>query len=138
MVFGRTVGYPISDFISEIPKELKYDLNDDGGTQSKGSFDNINNKVNNKVNNNPHSFRSGFYNSKKPMASSEISGIECGVDKCAVKEELTIGVKVRHGKFGVGTVVSISSDNGETIVTIAFNNMGIKKLMLNKAGLELA
>ena len=138
MVFGRTVGYPISDFISEIPKELKYDLNDDGGTQSKGSFDNINNKVNNKVNNNPHSFRSGFYNSKKPMASSEISGIECGVDKCAVKEELTIGVKVRHGKFGVGTVVSLSSDNGETIVTIAFNNMGIKKLMLNKAGLELA
>ncbi|HCO74525.1 MAG TPA: ATP-dependent DNA helicase PcrA, partial [Clostridium sp.] len=81
---------------------------------------------------------SGFYNSKKPMASSEISGMECGVDKCAVKEELTIGVKVRHGKFGVGTVVSISSDNGETIVTIAFNNMGIKKLMLNKAGLELA
>lgn len=138
MVFGRTVGYPISDFISEIPKELKFDLNDDGGTQSRGSFDNINNKVNNKVNNNPHSFRSGFYNSKKPMASSEISGMECVVDKCAVKEELTIGVKVRHGKFGVGTVVSISSDNGETIVTIAFNNMGIKKLMLNKAGLELA
>ncbi|WP_346867800.1 MULTISPECIES: DNA helicase PcrA [unclassified Clostridium] len=138
MVFGRTVGYPISDFISEIPKELKCDLNDDGGTQSRGSFDNINNKVNNRVNNNPHSFRSGFYNSKKPMASSEISGMECGVDKCAAKEELTIGVKVRHGKFGVGTVVSISSDNGETIVTIAFNNMGIKKLMLNKAGLELA
>jgi len=138
MVFGRTVGYPISDFISEIPKELKSDLNDNGGTQSRGSFDNINNKVNNKVNNNPHSFRSGFYNSKQTMTSSEISGIECGVDKYAVKEELTIGVKVRHGKFGVGTVVSISSDNGETIVTIAFNNMGIKKLMLNKAGLELA
>jgi DNA helicase II / ATP-dependent DNA helicase PcrA len=138
MVFGRTVGYPISDFISEIPKELKSDLNDNGGTQSRGSFDNINNKVNNKVNNNPHSFRSGFYNSKQTMTSSEISGMECGVDKYAVKEELTIGVKVRHGKFGVGTVVSISSDNGETIVTIAFNNMGIKKLMLNKAGLELA
>lgn len=134
MVFGRTVGYPISDFISEIPKELKSDLNDNGGTQSRGSFDNINNKVNN----NPHSFRSGFYNSKQTMTSSEISGMECGVDKYAVKEELTIGVKVRHGKFGVGTVVSISSDNGETIVTIAFNNMGIKKLMLNKAGLELA
>lgn len=138
MVFGRTVGYPISDFISEIPKELKSDLNDNGGTQSRGSFDNINNKLNNKVNNNPHSFRSGFYNSKQTMTSSEISGMECGVDKYAVKEELTIGVKVRHGKFGVGTVVSISSDNGETIVTIAFNNMGIKKLMLNKAGLELA
>lgn len=138
MVFGRTVGYPISDFISEIPKELKTDLNDDGGTQSRGSSDNINNKVNNKVNNNPHSFRSGFYNTKQTITFSEAGNMECGVDKCASKEELTIGVKVRHGKFGVGTVVSISSDNGETIVTIAFNNMGIKKLMLNKAGLELA
>ena len=31
----------------------------------------------------------------------------------------------------------MSSDNGETIATIAFDNMGIKKLMLSRAGLEL-
>jgi DNA helicase-2/ATP-dependent DNA helicase PcrA len=135
MVFGRTVGYAVSDFLSEIPKELKTDLNDDGGTQSRGSFNNVTDKVNN----NPHSFRSGFYNNtKKTMAPPATNSVEVGSGKSASKENLTIGVKVRHGKFGVGTVVSISSDNGETIVTIAFNNMGIKKLMLNKAGLELA
>lgn len=136
MVFGRTVGYPVSDFISEIPNELKTNLNDNGGNQSKGSFNNTFNKT---TNNNPHSFRNSFYNnSKQTMTSTPNSSMESEHGKSVSKEDLTIGVKVRHNKFGVGTVVSMSSDNGETIVTIAFNNMGIKKLMLNKAGLELA
>jgi DNA helicase-2/ATP-dependent DNA helicase PcrA len=135
MVFGRTVGYSVSDFVSEVPKELKTDLNDGGGTQSRGSFNNIVNKTNNS----PHSFRNGFYNnSKQTVPSTSTNSMEDRSGKAVSKEELTIGVKVRHSKFGVGTIVSMSSDNGETIVTIAFNNMGIKKLMLSRAGLELA
>lgn len=136
MVFGRTVGYPVSDFISEIPKELMTNLNNNGGNQPKVGFNNTFNKA---TNNNPHSFRNSFYNnSKQNMSSTLNNSIGSEHVKPASKEDLTIGVKVRHSKFGVGTVVSMVSDNGETIVTIAFNNMGIKKLMLNKAGLELA
>ena len=51
--------------------------------------------------------------------------------------EATVGRKVKHGKFGIGTIVSISSSNGDTLISIAFDNMGIKKLVLDKAPLEM-
>jgi DNA helicase-2/ATP-dependent DNA helicase PcrA len=44
---------------------------------------------------------------------------------------------VRHAKFGVGTVVSVSESAGDRIVTIAFPNLGIKKLLESYASLEL-
>ncbi|MEG2657328.1 MAG: DNA helicase PcrA [Clostridium sp.] len=133
MVFGRTVGYPVSDFISEIPKELKTSLNDVVRVHPKADM----NAGGQREDNNPHSFRNSFYNKSAKQAQAVIeSGLE-EKGKEATKDELTIGRKVKHNKFGIGTVVSLSTDNGGTIVTIAFNNMGIKKLMFSKAGLEV-
>ncbi len=135
MVFGRTVGYPVSDFVSEIPKELKTSLNDVVRVQPKFNM----NTEAQRANDNPHSFRNSFYNNTNSVKMTPSSNAEepNGRVKEATVGELTIGRKVKHGKFGIGTVVSMSTDNGGTIVTIAFNNMGIKKLMLSVAGLEL-
>ena len=51
--------------------------------------------------------------------------------------EATIGRKVKHDKFGEGTIVSVADVNGDKKLTIAFDKQGIKMLMLSMAKLEL-
>lgn len=47
----------------------------------------------------------------------------------------TVGCKVRHPKFGVGTVIAIK--NGGTVLNIAFENQGIKELSASIAPLTI-
>lgn len=47
----------------------------------------------------------------------------------------TVGMKVRHPKFGTGTVISLK--NGGAVVNIAFENQGIKELSASLAPLEI-
>ena len=136
MVFGRTVCYSVSDFVSEIPKGLKTSFNEEmaSGFGRMATRETSNGHQSNA--NNPHSFRNNFFNSAsrnshEPFSKDSINST------ASSNNEVTMGRKVRHSKFGVGTVVSTVKDGSETIVTIAFENMGIKKLMLSKAGLEL-
>lgn len=49
-----------------------------------------------------------------------------------------IGMRVRHGKFGVGTVRKIEGEGDGQKVVVWFNSAGPKKLMLRFAGLERA
>jgi DNA helicase-2/ATP-dependent DNA helicase PcrA len=49
-----------------------------------------------------------------------------------------IGMKVRHGKFGVGTVRKVEGEGEGQKVIVWFNSVGPKKLMLRFAGLERA
>ncbi len=49
-----------------------------------------------------------------------------------------IGMKVRHGKFGVGTVRKVEGEGEGQKVIVWFNSIGPKKLMLRFAGLERA
>ncbi len=47
----------------------------------------------------------------------------------------SVGMKVRHPKFGTGTVISLK--NGGAVVNIAFENQGIKELSASLAPLEI-
>ncbi len=47
----------------------------------------------------------------------------------------TVGMRVRHKKFGVGMVVAVK--NGGTIVNVAFEGQGIKELSASIAPLEI-
>ncbi len=49
-----------------------------------------------------------------------------------------IGMKVRHGKFGVGTIRKMEGEGEGQKVVVWFNSVGPKKLMLRFAGLERA
>ena len=51
--------------------------------------------------------------------------------------EATIGRKVKHDKFGEGTIVAVADVNGDKKLTIAFNQQGVKMLLLSMAKLEL-
>lgn len=47
------------------------------------------------------------------------------------------GVKVRHPKFGVGTIVMVKGVGANTILDIAFQGLGIKQLSANLAPLTV-
>ncbi len=49
-----------------------------------------------------------------------------------------MGMKVRHAKFGVGTIRKIEGSGEGQKVIVWFNSVGPKKLMLRFAGLERA
>jgi DNA helicase-2/ATP-dependent DNA helicase PcrA len=67
--------------------------------------------------------------------SNEIESIP---EPCEEGDGVYIGMKVRHGKFGVGVVRKIEGEDDGQKVIVWFNSVGPKKLMLRFAGLERA
>ncbi len=58
----------------------------------------------------------------------------------ANKKDLSLyhaGVKVRHKKFGLGTVLIVEGTGNSATVTVAFKDLGIKKFALAVAPLEI-
>ncbi|MBM6859442.1 DNA helicase PcrA [Clostridium saudiense] len=139
-VFGRTVAYPQSDFISEIKSDLREyvsasgEVKGEASTKSRPGYGTG-------YNNNPHSLKGSyvpFQNNRfsvKPTASG-VNSVASSSSSAEVSE-LTLGRKVKHEKFGVGTIVSASDIDGKKKLTIAFNNQGVKMLMVPPAKLEL-
>ena len=126
--FGRTVAYAQSDFINEIKSDLKEYVSGESlasRTENRSSMFQARNNYNN-----PHSLRNSSNVMQKPKIQSTQSSVS--------SDEVTIGRKVKHSKFGIGTVVSITDAGSDKKVTIAFDNQGIKILLLSVANLELA
>ncbi len=136
MVFGRTVGYSPSDFISEISPALKENV---GGDKNRTVEVLKRNKTKAPQKHNPHGLISSISTDSNPYAQDylSITAQRNDSEQQTMKTEATVGRKVRHSSFGVGTIVSISSSNGDTLISIAFDNMGIKKLILGKSPLEM-
>jgi len=133
MVFGRNVGYQPSDFISEISPDLKVII---GGAKNRTvqTLKRKNAKDQHKFN--PHGLLSKTTPQDYVSATSH-AGNQSVNSENTKNLEATVGRKVRHTKFGVGTIVSKTSSDGDTMISIAFDNMGIKKLILDKAPLEM-
>ena len=128
--FGRTVAYSQSDFIGEIKSDLKEYINERGLAGTSTFAKPMNTGVNN-----PHSLRSNVYSSNRNMsAASNNSG---GSGTAIKSDEITMGRKVKHDKFGVGTIVSITPSGNDKKLTIAFDKQGVKMLMLSMANLEV-
>ena len=133
-VFGRTVSYPQSDFIAEIKPNLREYV----VMETKRSAIDATRAMmaGRDMRNNPHSIRSGYssngargFVTNKAKVSSE--------NNTGTSEEITVGRKVKHKVFGIGTVVAVADANGDKKLTIAFNSQGIKNLMQSIAKLEL-
>ena len=82
---------------------------------------------------------------QKPKAQNAggftYGGISRGnTPKPSVGKDLTsfkTGVKVRHPKFGVGTIISVNGVGGNMILNIAFEGVGIKQLSASLAPLTV-
>ncbi|MBD7913127.1 UvrD-helicase domain-containing protein [Clostridium cibarium] len=135
-VFGRTVSYSQSDFIGEIKPGLKEFINERGLTSPSSS------KANGTNNSrfNPHSLRGNMYSSRATASSGLTSALD-GTSKPSTSNvnsgEITMGRKVKHEKFGIGTVVSIAPSGNDKKLTIAFDKQGVKVLLLSLAKLEV-
>ena len=51
--------------------------------------------------------------------------------------KFTLGVKVSHPKFGMGTIVGVRGTGANMILNIAFENLGIKQLSAGLAPLTV-
>lgn len=139
-VFGKTVAYSQSDFINEIKPDLKeYVSVEKTGIKSRESF------INKSSYNNPHSLRNNMtrtvsgsgLNVSRPNAigSSSIGNVYSG--EYISVAEATMGRKVMHEKFGVGTIVSVQNSGDDKKLTIAFDKQGVKVLLLSFAKLKM-
>ncbi len=128
-VFGRMVSYQQSNFISEISQDLiEYD------SLKKSNFTtSVNKQLLNK---------NTFSSAKKAHQSSLLENpVSPSIkntprDNYLKLESIKEGTKVKHGKFGLGTIVSISKSGDNIKLTIVFDKMGIKNLMYGVAPLE--
>jgi len=108
-LYGRTGANAISRFMSEIPETLI--------TMDKP------------------------YNRKKDLRQMQTSPLFTGAMMHQKKEstqsldikQVKAGNKIKHPKFGIGTVVSVNGD----MLTIAFPNSGIKKISSTFIQLEI-
>ena len=124
-VFGRFVNYPESDFIREIPMNLKDDIS------PRPSFNRYMNDSSNYINRN----QSGVNTNIARQNVQREAAAESNSNKLT-QSDATPGKKVRHGKFGIGTIVSAVKSGEDVKLTIAFDRMGVKILMLSVAPLE--
>ena len=119
MVFGRTVAFAQSDFLDEIPKDLK-EYTSELKFPAR-SYEKKNNKASDFF---------GFHFQPNTTVENKITNSTLSSDS------IKVGMKVRHVKFGVGTIVSMSKAGSDVKLTIAFDKMGVKILMLGVAPLE--
>ncbi len=129
LVFGRTVSYPVSDFLLDIPSNLKEYLNDEQKSFRKEV--------------NPHTIKYKDKNMKYTNYSVERALedaariLDTPDHKGLTKLDAQPGIKVLHPKFGQGTIVSCQDTASDIKITIAFDQNGIKHLMLSLAPLDL-
>ena len=140
LLFGRITSYSQSDFINEIRFDLKEFVNGRSITGGSTGENYYNSPT--KLNSNPHSLRNQIMGRnqntigrKTSISSSNSNSNNKG--NLANANNISLGKKVRHEKFGTGTVVSVSESNGDKKLTIAFDKQGVKNLMLSMAKLEL-
>lgn len=132
-VFGRTMSFATSDFLNEVPRDLKeyVGMKKSSNTASQAS------SVNYGYSNNPHSLRNAYSEAAMEASMNKIDKILGGESEKLTEKEAVMGRKVKHPKFGVGTIVKTVKENNDIKLTIAFDSMGIKQLLLSIAPLEL-
>ena len=137
-LFGQEQSNQPSRFLRDIPSELL----DEGGSSVTFEAHNVQSR----------SYRSPVPNYRSPAPSSQTpehnlaaaaafsnSGdIEIIPEPPDEHDGVFIGMKVRHGKFGLGTIRKMEGSGESQKVIVWFSSVGPKKLMLRFAGLEKA
>jgi len=149
-LFGQEQCNPPSRFLKDIPGELLEDGGGNSGDTNNAPF----------ATPYPSAAERGYFSGASrmrsdpaPLTRSESSApshnlsaiadafnddIEVIPEPAEEQDGVFIGMKVRHGKFGVGTIRKMEGDGDGQKVVVWFNSVGPKKLMLRFAGLERA
>ena len=136
---GQTVLSSPSRFIADInPRFLNLKNSSD---ISSSDFNSVNPYKNFKSNNSSINYLSQSDPDKKINSSGSLKRIkDIGLSNIMPEhtvDELNIGDKISHSKFGIGSIESISSISGEPSITVNFKELGIKRLLLRFAKFEI-
>lgn len=129
MVFGRSMMYPQSDFIKDIPEELKDYLNkEEVKDESYGKFLR-----------NDRGFRSGPHGINEPIKVNPVKRkTDDTLENFLTEDNAVPGKKVIHPKFGEGLIVGATKEKSDVKLQIVFDNYGLKVLLLSLAPLKLS
>lgn len=147
-LYGRSNANPPSRFLQEIPKECLEELvprRNAYGFASASSYGAQQRQGVMTFRPSPAQFAKGTHFSGQPKSALEAMR-ELSAKKHVMKEPGIIrpdtsvawhvGDKAKHGKWGVGTVVSVKGEGEEVELKIAFPNQGVKGLMQKYAPIE--
>lgn len=116
-IYGKTLSYPQSRFLSEIPDEY---------------LDRLVVRANNYGFTNASNNQIGFSSSFRPtnqMQTATTPTQRADVIRPDTNVAWRAGDKAKHGKWGIGTVVAVKGSGEEIELQIAFPEQGIKALM---------
>jgi len=130
LLFGQTIRNSISRFALEIPEEYR-DLDDKTIITAAQLKENNNHAMRRKM-----MMQSG----RSLGIGMGAGGVATAARHASTREQvrLSVGDRVKHKIFGEGTVLSAIPMANDTLVEIAFDQAGSKKIMQNFAKLERA
>lgn len=127
-LYGSTNLNFVSRFIEEIPPEL---LEDQRGDRDEVRVSSVSAEVRGRG-----STVMGTLGAAYPTTGIGSTAGRARRRNSSVVAEFQPGDKVRHDKFGVGTVISVSDSGGSAVYQVAFPGEGVKKLLAGYAVLE--
>ncbi len=120
LMYGRTMAYPVSRFLDEIPENLleKPARNAPNSFQTTSS----------------HSY--GSYRTPRQTAAADRITVGTAAKPPQPKEIFAPGDRVKHMMFGEGEVLSVQKMGSDYLYEIAFDTKGTKRLMASYAKLK--
>jgi DNA helicase-2/ATP-dependent DNA helicase PcrA len=126
-VFGEYQPTEPSRFLKEIPSELVDQVVPTYSSQHSSPFIHSH-----------YEFRTNPYGRRGRGRVREAEAAYAYEDEDQSISEFRSGMRVRHEKFGVGTVTSVEPQHDDLKVTVRFNSVGVKRLMAKYARLQPA
>ncbi len=131
MLFGRTERMRESRFIGEIDRNLiERKMSNEMQSYGYGSYNSGNSYNRNSYGDTTVS----HYEPKKPISKTVAHSSSFGTAKAKVS--YVVGEKVLHKTFGEGMITSVTNMGNDSMLEIAFESVGTKKVMANFARLE--
>ena len=129
MLFGRTERMRESRFIGEINRELiERKMSNEMQSYGYGSYNNSYSR------NNYGDTKVSYYEPKKPTSTPIARSSSFGPTQN--KTNYSVGERVKHKTFGEGMITSVTNMGNDSMLEIAFDSVGTKKVMANFARLE--
>ena len=122
MLYGSTTRNIPSRFLGEIPSDYCKETA----------------RVNSSFGNEMHyGGQSSVYQNNKGFGFSSFGNSKGVTEKQEIVQTYTSGQSVEHKVFGRGMIVKVTPMSGDTLLEIAFEDVGTKKIMANFAKLKL-
>jgi DNA helicase II / ATP-dependent DNA helicase PcrA len=127
-VFGEYQSCEPSRFLDEIPAQLVERMTPAPAVRYDGGFAHSH-----------YEFRTNPYGRKGRGAKFRETGAAYAYEnEDQSAPSVTLGMRVRHAQFGVGTVTAVEEHNDDLKITVRFASVGVKKLLAKYAKLEPA